>query len=54
MQDSIDQEKLLEKYLQENNKESAVELLFDLIANNAAAKNFSKAEQLRDSASSGV
>ena len=48
MQDSIDQEKLLEKYLQENNKESAVELLFDLIANNAAAKNFSKAEQLRE------
>jgi CRP-like cAMP-binding protein len=48
MQDSIDQEKLLEKYLQENNKESAVELMFDLIAQNATAKNFSKAEQLRE------
>jgi len=48
MQDSIDQEKLLEKYLQENNKESAVELMFDLIAKNATAKNFSKAEQLRE------
>jgi len=48
MQDSIDQEKLLEKYLQENNKESAVELMFDLIVKNATAKNFSKAEQLRE------
>jgi CRP-like cAMP-binding protein len=48
MQDSIDQEKLLEKVLQEENKESAVELLFDLIVQNAGAKNFSKAEQLRD------
>ena len=48
MQDFIDQEKLLQKYLQENNKESAVELLFDLITKNAAAKNFSKAEQLRE------
>jgi CRP-like cAMP-binding protein len=47
MQDSIDQEKLLERYLEENNKESAVELLFDLIIKNAGAKNFSKAEQLR-------
>ena len=48
MQDSIDQEKLLEKYLQENDRQSAVELLFDLIAKNATAKNFSKAEQLRE------
>ena len=48
MQDSIDREKLLETYLQENNQESAVELLFDLIVKNAMAKNFSKAEQLRE------
>ena len=48
MQDSIDREKLLETYLQENNRESAVELLFDLIVKNAMAKNFSKAEQLRE------
>lgn len=48
MQDPIDEEKLLEKYLQENDKQSAVELLFDLIAKNATAKNFSKAEQLRE------
>ena len=47
MQDSINREKLLETYLQENNQESAVELLFDLIVKNAMAKNFSKAEQLR-------
>ena len=48
MQDSIDPEKLLETYLRENNRESAVELLFDLIVKNATAKNFSKAEQLRE------
>ena len=48
MQNSGDQEKFLEKVLQEDNKESAVELLFDLIVQNAGAKNFSKAEQLRD------
>ena len=48
MQDSIDQEKLLEKYLQENDRQSAVELLFDLIVKNATAKNFSKAEHLRE------
>ena len=48
MQDPIDEEKLLEKYLQENDKQSAIELLFDLIAKNATAKNFSKAEQLRE------
>jgi CRP-like cAMP-binding protein len=48
MQDSVDREKLLETYLQENKTESAVELLFDLIVKNATAKNFSKAEQLRE------
>ena len=48
MQDSIDREKLLETYLKENNREAAVELLFDLIVKNATAKNFSKAEQLRE------
>jgi CRP-like cAMP-binding protein len=48
MQDSIDREKLLEKYLRENNTEAAVEILFDLIVKNAMAKNFSEAEQLRE------
>ncbi len=48
MQDFIDQEKLVETYLQENDKQSAVELLFELIVKNATAKNFSKAEQLRE------
>ena len=48
MQDFIDQERLLEKYLQEKNKEAAVELLFDLIEKSATARDFSKAEQLRE------
>lgn len=49
MQDSLDdREKLLEKHLRENNTEAAVEILFDLIVKNATAKNFAKAEQLRE------
>jgi CRP-like cAMP-binding protein len=47
MPDSPDHGKLLEKYLQENQKELAVELLFGLIEKNAAHENFSQAEKLR-------
>ena len=48
MQDPIDQEKLLEKYLAENNNPAAVEVLFELIVKHAEAKNFEKAEQLHE------
>ncbi|MGD2188170.1 MAG: cyclic nucleotide-binding domain-containing protein [Desulfobacterales bacterium] len=48
MADPIAQEKLLETYIKENKKDLAVELLFDLITQNAKAKNFSKADALRE------
>ena len=48
MSDPIAQEKLLEKYIKENKKELAVNLIFDLILKNAQAKNFSQADALRE------
>lgn len=48
MQDPLDQEKLLEKYLAENNNPAAVEMLFELIVKHTEAKNFAKAEQLHE------
>jgi CRP-like cAMP-binding protein len=42
------QEKLLEKYIQQNNKELAIKLVFDLIAKHAQANHFSKADALRE------
>jgi CRP-like cAMP-binding protein len=48
MADPVTQENLLETYIKENKKELAVELLFDLITQNAKARDFSKAEALRD------
>jgi CRP-like cAMP-binding protein len=48
MDDPMTQEKLLEKYLTEKKKDLAVELLFEMIVTNAEAKNFSKAEALRE------
>ena len=48
MADPVTQENLLETYIKENKKELAVELLFDLITQNAKAREFSKAEALRE------
>jgi CRP-like cAMP-binding protein len=48
MEDFSSQEKLVETYLKDNNKEQAVELLFDLIARCAQAHEFAKAESLRE------
>jgi CRP-like cAMP-binding protein len=48
MQDFSSQEKLVESYLKDNQKEQAVELLFDLIAQCAQAHDFAKAESLRE------
>jgi CRP-like cAMP-binding protein len=48
MADPATQENLLETYIKENKKELAVELLFDLITQNAKARDFSKAEGLRE------
>ena len=48
MEDVVSQEKLLEKYVKENNKTLAVKLLFDLIAAHARANDFSKADALRE------
>jgi CRP-like cAMP-binding protein len=48
MADPATPENLLETYINENKKELAVELLFDLITQNAKARDFSKAEALRD------
>ena len=48
MADPATQENLLETYIKENKKELAVELLFDLITQNAKARDFSKAEALRE------
>jgi hypothetical protein len=46
MSDPATQENLLETYIKENKKELAVELLFDLITQNARARDFSKNEYL--------
>ena len=48
MTDRTTKENLLETYIKENKKDLAVELLFDLITQNAKARNFSKAEALRE------
>ncbi len=48
MADVSAQEKLLATYIKENKKDLAVDLLFELIAQNAKAKNFSKADALRE------
>ena len=48
MTDASTKEKLLETYIKENKKDLAVDLLFELITQNAKAKNFSKAEALRE------
>ena len=48
MQDFSSQEKLVESYLKDNQKEQAVELLFNLIAQCAQAHDFAKAESLRE------
>jgi CRP/FNR family transcriptional regulator, cyclic AMP receptor protein len=48
MAEPLAQEKQLENYLKENKKDLAVQLLFDLIVKNAEAKNFAKAEALRE------
>jgi CRP-like cAMP-binding protein len=47
MADPTTKENLLETYIKENKKDLAVELLFELITQNAKARNFSKAETLR-------
>ncbi|MBF0412509.1 MAG: cyclic nucleotide-binding domain-containing protein [Desulfamplus sp.] len=48
MDNLINQEALVEKYIAENNTEKAVKLLFDLSVHYANNKNFSKAEALRN------
>jgi CRP-like cAMP-binding protein len=48
MEDISSQENLVETYLQDNQKEQAVALLFDLIAQCAEAHDFAKAESLRE------
>ena len=48
MEDVSSQEKLVETYLNDNKKQQAVELLFDLIARYAQVHDFAKAESLRE------
>jgi CRP-like cAMP-binding protein len=48
MADPRTKENLLETYIKENKNDLAVELLSDLITQNAKARNFSKAEVLRE------
>ena len=48
MTDLAEQENLLETYIKENKKDLALELLFDLITQQAKARSFSKAEALRE------
>ncbi len=48
MTDPTDQENLLETYIKENKKDLALELLFELITQQAKARDFSKAEALRE------
>jgi CRP-like cAMP-binding protein len=46
--DLSEHEDLIEQYLQENNKEAAVQLLVELIVKKARERNFDQAEGLRD------
>lgn len=46
MEDIASQEPLVDQYVEENNTEAAVKLLFDLIVNRAKAKDFAKAKAL--------
>ena len=48
MGDVVKHEKMIEKYLQDDNREAAVELLVELIVKNAREKDFERAESLRD------
>jgi hypothetical protein len=48
MEDVVSQERLLEKYIKEQKKDTAVKLLFDLIAKHARARHFAKADALRE------
>ena len=48
MNDLAKQERLIDTYVQQQRTEEAVELLFQLIVNYAKAKNFVKAEALRE------
>lgn len=48
MEDFSSQEKLVETYCKDNKKEQAIALLFDLIAQCAQARDFAKAESLRE------
>ncbi|MBW1742996.1 MAG: cyclic nucleotide-binding domain-containing protein [Deltaproteobacteria bacterium] len=46
MEELADQEALVDQYVEENNTEAAVKLLFDLIVDRAKAKDFAKAKAL--------
>jgi len=46
--DVTEHEKLIEQFLQQNNKEAAIQLLVELIVKNAREKDFDRAEVLRD------
>ncbi len=48
MNDFLKQEKLIDQYVAQNRTEEAVKLLFDLIVKYARAKDFSKADSLRE------
>lgn len=48
MADTSVNEELLDTYIKENKKDLAVDLLFELITQNAKARNFPKAEALRE------
>ena len=48
MSDVAEQDKLIDRYLKENNKEAAIGLLVELILQTARQKNFDRAESLRD------
>ena len=48
MGDLSEHEKLIERYLREDNKEAAVQLLSELIVKSAKENNFEQAEALRD------
>lgn len=48
MSDSSEHEKMIEQFLTENNTEAAVQLLSELIVDNAKARNFAEAEALHD------
>ena len=48
MAEAVAKEELLETYIKENKKDLAVDLLFELITQHAKAKDFSKAEALRE------